>query len=141
MILWGPPGTGKTTIARCSPPSSSCIRASSAVFTGVADLKKTFEARRPPPSGGPCSSSRDPSLRNRQRTFLPVMGGTSSRGATPNPSFQLNGASIACAVTVLRRLDDDDLETLPPRTYYGRACAGRASAATCAPWPTATGYI
>jgi len=132
MILWGPPGTGKTTIARLlSPAFKLRFEQLSAVFTGVADLKKTFEAARIRRKTGQGTLLFIDEVhrfnRSQQDSFLPVMedGTITLVGATTeNPSFELNGALLSRAqVLVLRRLDDDDLETLLQRAeaYFGHA--------------------
>ena len=132
MILWGPPGTGKTTIARLlSTVFKLHFEQLSAVFTGVADLKKTFEAARGRRRVGQGTLLFIDEIhrfnRSQQDSFLPVMedGTIVLVGATTeNPSFELNGALLSRAqVLVLRRLDDGDLETLLRRaeSYYGRA--------------------
>jgi putative ATPase len=130
MILWGPPGTGKTTIARLlSTAFKLRFEQLSAVFTGVADLKKTFEAARVRRRTGQGTLLFIDEIhrfnRSQQDSFLPVMedGTITLVGATTeNPSFELNGALLSRAqVLVLRRLDDDDLETLLKRAeaHYG----------------------
>jgi putative ATPase len=130
MILWGPPGTGKTTIARLlSTVFKLHFEQLSAVFTGVADLKKTFEAARLRRKTGQGTLLFIDEIhrfnRSQQDSFLPVMedGTIVLVGATTeNPSFELNGALLSRAqVLVLRRLDDDDLETLLARAegYFG----------------------
>jgi putative ATPase len=130
MILWGPPGTGKTTIARLlSTAFKLRFEQLSAVFTGVADLKKTFEAARVRRHTGQGTLLFIDEIhrfnRSQQDSFLPVMedGTITLVGATTeNPSFELNGALLSRAqVLVLRRLDDDDLETLLQRAeaHYG----------------------
>ncbi|HMI96881.1 MAG TPA: replication-associated recombination protein A [Micropepsaceae bacterium] len=132
MILWGPPGTGKTTIARLlSTVFKLHFEQLSAVFTGVADLKKTFEAARGRRRVGQGTLLFIDEIhrfnRSQQDSFLPVMedGTIVLVGATTeNPSFELNGALLSRAqVLVLRRLDDGDLEKLLRRaeTYYGRS--------------------
>ena len=132
MILWGPPGTGKTTIARLlSTVFKLHFEQLSAVFTGVADLKKTFEAARGRRRVGQGTLLFIDEIhrfnRSQQDSFLPVMenGTIILVGATTeNPSFELNGALLSRAqVLVLRRLDDSDLETLLRRAekHYGRA--------------------
>src|SRR5580765_2730146 len=130
MILWGPPGTGKTTIARLlSTVFKLHFEQLSAVFTGVADLKKTFEAARQRRRVGQGTLLFIDEIhrfnRSQQDSFLPVMedGTIVLVGATTeNPSFELNGALLSRAqVLVLRRLDDAALEMLLERAekHYG----------------------
>src|ERR1700680_2755585 len=130
MILWGPPCTGKTTIARLlSTLFKLNFEQLSAVFTGVADLKKTFETARGRRRVGQGTLLFIDEIhrfnRNQQDSFLPVVedGTIILVGATTeNPSFELNGALLSrTQVLVLRRLDDAALETLlaPREPHYG----------------------
>src|ERR1700730_9185021 len=131
MILWGPPGCGKTTIARLLADGTDLVfEPLSAVFSGVADLRKVFEAARKRREMGQGTLLFVDEIhrfnRAQQDAFLPVVedGTVSLVGATTeNPSFELIGALLSRAqVFVLRRLDDNDLETLLKRAeaHLGR---------------------
>ena len=123
LILWGPPGTGKTTIARLLAARAGLAFVQlSAVFSGVADLKRAFEdAVKRRRTQGTLLFVDEIHRFNRaqQDGFLPVVedGTITLIGATTeNPSFALNGALLSrCQVLVLRRLDDAALEALLAR--------------------------
>ncbi len=124
LILWGPPGVGKTTIARLLAERAGLEFVQlSAVFSGVADLKKTFEQAALLRQTGQGTLLFVDEIhrfnRAQQDGFLPVVenGTITLVGATTeNPSFALNGALLSrCQVLVLRRLDDRALDLLLER--------------------------
>lgn len=124
MILWGPPGTGKTSIARLLADSVGMhYMAVSAVFSGVADLKKAFaEAEQMSRLGKKTLLFVDEIHRfnkAQQDGFLPFVerGVVTLVGATTeNPSFELNAALLSRAqVLLLNRLDDNALLALLDR--------------------------
>lgn len=124
MILWGPPGCGKTTLARIlAEDSGLAFVQMSAIFSGVAELRKVFEEAKMRSQQGRKTLLFVDEIHRfnkaQQDAFLPYVedGTILLVGATTeNPSFELNAALLSrCTVFILNRLDDGALEKILAR--------------------------
>ena len=132
IILWGPPGVGKTTLARLLAENSSMeLVQTSAVFAGIAELRKMFGQARERLAEGIGTVLFVDEIhrfnRSQQDGFLPYVedGSITLIGATTeNPSFELNSALLSrTQVLVLNKLESNDLEKLLGRaeSYLGKS--------------------
>ncbi len=132
LILWGPPGVGKTTIAQLLADAADLdFESVSAVFSGVKDLRAAFERAKAAREAGRGTLLFVDEIhrfnRAQQDGFLPFVesGVVTLIGATTeNPSFEINGALLSrCQVLVLNRLDRAALETLLGRAEGSEGAA------------------
>lgn len=139
LILWGPPGVGKTTLARLLSQNSNMEMVSiSAVFSGVAELRKIFEQAKLRLTEGVATVLFVDEIhrfnRSQQDSFLPYIedGSITLIGATTeNPSFELNSALLSRAqVLILYRLNSVELESILIRAeaYYQQSLPVTADA-------------